>query len=184
MVCKIQPYWLHFSCNLSDGYSELFKLWSRMSICSKKNRYKNFKSVNYFIKVICKWVMSLWIVGLLTEKNYLLEHRLTGRLPLIIFLFFKMSCLGSCWKITRASHVDSVVKNPLAKYRRHKRRRFNPCVGKIPWRKAWQPIQVFLPEEYQGRRAWRATVHRVAKSQTQLKGLRMHMYTHMKQYKR
>ena len=150
----------------------------------KNNRHKNFKSVNYFIKVICKWVMSLWIVTLLTQKNYLLEHWFTGRLPLIIFLFFKMGCLGSCWKSTRASHVDSVVKNPLAKCRRRKRRRFNPSVGKIPWRKAWQPIQVFLPEEYQGQRAWRAIAHRVAKSQIQLKGCCMHMYTDMKQYKR
>ena len=48
----------------------------------------------------------------------------------------------------------------------------------------WKPIQVFLPQEYQGQRAWWATAHRVAKSQIQLKGFRMHMYTHMKQYKR
>ena len=24
---------------------------------------------------------------------------------------------------------------------------FNPCVGKIPWRRAWQPSPVFLPAE-------------------------------------
>ena len=24
---------------------------------------------------------------------------------------------------------------------------FNPWVGKIPWRRAWQPTLVFLPEE-------------------------------------
>ena len=29
--------------------------------------------------------------------------------------------------------------------RRHKRHRFNLWVGKIPWRKAWQPTPVFLP---------------------------------------
>ena len=27
------------------------------------------------------------------------------------------------------------------------RPRFDPWVGKIPWRRAWQPTQVFLPEE-------------------------------------
>ena len=32
--------------------------------------------------------------------------------------------------------------------RRHKRRRFNPWVGKIPWRRAWQPTPVFLPGEF------------------------------------
>ena len=31
--------------------------------------------------------------------------------------------------------------------RRHKRCRFNPWVGKIPWRRAWQPTSVFLPLE-------------------------------------
>ena len=29
-------------------------------------------------------------------------------------------------------------------YRRHRRRGFDPWVGKIPWRKIWQPTSVFL----------------------------------------
>jgi len=29
--------------------------------------------------------------------------------------------------------------------RRHKRYRFNPWVGKIPWRRKWQPFPVFMP---------------------------------------
>jgi len=28
---------------------------------------------------------------------------------------------------------------------RHRRYRFDPWVGKIPWRKKWQPTPVFLP---------------------------------------
>ena len=39
-------------------------------------------------------------------------------------------------------------------------------VGKIPWRRAWQPTPVFLPGESHGQRSLRATVHGVAKSQT------------------
>ena len=31
--------------------------------------------------------------------------------------------------------------------RRHKKLRFDPWIRKIPWRRAWQPILVFLPEE-------------------------------------
>ena len=34
-----------------------------------------------------------------------------------------------------------------------KRCRFNPLIGKIPWRKAWQPTPVFLPGESHGRRS-------------------------------
>ena len=45
---------------------------------------------------------------------------------------------------------------------------FNPWVGKVPWRRKWQPTPVFLPENPMDGEAWWATVHRVAKNQTQL----------------
>ena len=47
--------------------------------------------------------------------------------------------------------------------------RFNPWVGKIPWRREWLPTPVFL-ENSMDRGAWQATVHGVAKSWTQLSG--------------
>ena len=37
--------------------------------------------------------------------------------------------------------------------KRHKRRGFNPWVGKIRWRRAWQPIPVFSPGEPHGQRS-------------------------------
>jgi len=43
---------------------------------------------------------------------------------------------------------------------------FNPWVGKIPWRRAWQPLQYSCLENSMDRGAWQATVHRVTKSQT------------------
>ena len=49
--------------------------------------------------------------------------------------------------------------------RKHKRCRFNPRVGKILWRRKWQPTAVFLPGESHGQDC-RATVRRVAKDQT------------------
>ena len=58
----------------------------------------------------------------------------------------------------------SEIKNPSAK-----RLRFDPWVRKIPWRRKCQSTPVFLPGESYGQRAWRAIVHGVAKSQTQLK---------------
>ena len=39
-------------------------------------------------------------------------------------------------------------------------------VGKIPWRRKWQPSPVFLTEKFHGQRARQATVHRVAESDT------------------
>ena len=45
-----------------------------------------------------------------------------------------------------------------------RRLEFNPWVGKIPWRRKWQPTPVFLPGESTDRGAWKATVQGVAES--------------------
>ena len=53
-----------------------------------------------------------------------------------------------------------------------RRRWFNAWVGKIPWRRAQQPIPVFLPGESHGQRSLAVpTVHKVTKSRTRLKQL-------------
>ena len=36
--------------------------------------------------------------------------------------------------------------------RRHRRSRFDPWVGKIPWRRKWQPAPLFLPGKFHGQR--------------------------------
>ena len=40
-----------------------------------------------------------------------------------------------------------------------RRPRFNPWVGKIPWKRKWQPTPVFLPGKFYNTGAWRATLH-------------------------
>ena len=45
-----------------------------------------------------------------------------------------------------------------------RRLRFDLWVGKIPWRRKWQPTPVFLPKNPMDRGAWQATVHGIAKS--------------------
>ena len=47
---------------------------------------------------------------------------------------------------------SSVVKN-LPANARNMRLKFNPWVGKIPKRRAWQPAAVFLPGKSQGERS-------------------------------
>ena len=44
----------------------------------------------------------------------------------------------------------------------------NPWVGKIPWRRAWQPTPVFLPGESHGQGKLVAAAHEVTQSQTRL----------------
>ena len=44
-------------------------------------------------------------------------------------------------------------KEPACQSRRHKGCKFNPCVGNIPQRRAWQSTPVFLPGESYGQRS-------------------------------
>ena len=46
-----------------------------------------------------------------------------------------------------------------------------PGSGKIPWRRKCNPLQYLCLENLMNRGVWRATVHKVAKSQTRLKQL-------------
>ena len=62
-------------------------------------------------------------------------------------------------------------KEPACQCKRQKRHGFDPWVRKFPWRRAWQPTPVLLPGESMDRGAWWATVHGVAKNQTQLSDL-------------
>ena len=44
-------------------------------------------------------------------------------------------------------------KEPACQRRRHKRCRFNLWVGKIPWRRKWQPTPVFLTGKFHGQKS-------------------------------
>ena len=46
-----------------------------------------------------------------------------------------------------------MVKNLPASTGDFKNHGFNPWIGKIPWRKKWQPAPVFLPGESHGQRS-------------------------------
>ena len=85
------------------------------------------------------------------------------------FLIRYQSCL--CFPVALPSEIQKthgvflyhslVVKNPggasgkepVCPGRRSKRCSFDPWVGKIPWRRAWQPIPEFLHGESQGQRS-------------------------------
>ena len=69
-----------------------------------------------------------------------------------------------------------MVKKLSANARDIRRHGFDPWVQKIPWRRAWQPTPIFLPQDPLDRGAWRATVHGVAKSRTGPKLLSMHAH--------
>jgi len=45
-----------------------------------------------------------------------------------------------------------VVRNLPTKWEIYKRSRYGPWVGKMPWRRKWEPPPVFLPEKSHGLR--------------------------------
>ena len=58
-------------------------------------------------------------------------------------------------------------KESTYQYRRSKRLGFSLWMGKMPWRRGWQPTPGFLPGKPHGQRSLAATVH-VLQSQTWL----------------
>ena len=67
-----------------------------------------------------------------------------------------------------------MVKNPSASARDIRDAGSVPWVGKMLWRREWQPTPVFLLENPMDKGAWWAIVHRVIKNQTRLKSLTRH----------
>jgi len=69
-------------------------------------------------------------------------------------LYIKISLprcpLKANYLIIRKNQVALVVKNPPAN---DGDLLFDPWVGKIPWRRIWQPTPVFLPGESHGQRS-------------------------------
>ena len=80
--------------------------------------------------------------------------------------------------LLKYTYIPSGTTNLLAVQEMCRRHGFNPWVSKIPWNKAWQPIQYSCWENPVDIGAWQAMVHRVAKSQTLLKGLNTHTRAH------
>ena len=48
---------------------------------------------------------------------------------------------------------SSSGKECACRCRRHKKCGFDPWIGRIPWRRAWQPTPVFLPGEFHGQKS-------------------------------
>ena len=69
-----------------------------------------------------------------------------------MFRFLKMHIYNIMYIILWIFQVVLAVKN-LAVDAGDRRHGFNPWVGKIPWRMTWQPIPVFLPGKFHGRRS-------------------------------
>ena len=88
--------------------------------------------ISIIVIFFCVWKKCVWKHSSRVVQYLLNEWMSTGKMksghPFIV--------------ITVASQVVLVVKNLPANSRDVKRHRFDPWVGKIPWRRAWQPTPV------------------------------------------
>ena len=105
--------------------------------------------------------------------------------PLISLLFSMDSTGVLCMPaVYKGFPGGSSGKEPASLWRRHKRWGFNPWLGKIPWSRQGNLLQYFSLENLMNRGAWRATVHGVPKSWTQLKRLsRLALYIRYRVFK-
>ena len=65
-------------------------------------------------------------------------------------------------------------KEPICQCKRPERRRFQPWVQKIPWRREWLPTPVFLPGESHGQRSLAGYSPRGCKESDMTDGLSTH----------
>ena len=89
----------------------------------------------------------------------------------------RMCLTYSChWTFTSASGFPGGVSDKAlaCQRRRCKRRWFDPWVGRILWKRAWQHTPVFLPGESCGQRSLADVVRGVTQSWMRLKLLSMH----------
>ena len=91
------------------------------------------------------------------------QSQLVGSTKLYLSRFMSCYPLSDRTQLPSATALSPVLtlyvpggaksKEPACQHRRHKRCRFSPWVGKIPWRRKWQPSLVFLPGKSHGQRS-------------------------------
>ena len=92
--------------------------------------------------------MALWAPPTWGWRGVLDRDEATLKLPCDA-VFQGTDCYSNLW----AFPGGASDKEPAYQCRGCKRPEFDPWVGKIPWRRSWQPTPVFLPGESHGQRS-------------------------------
>ena len=122
-------------------------------ILSLKNAINNFKNC-ILLFLFPFTVTQATIAGFLSTFHNKLPNL---ALLLLKYLWDLSITLHSYCHYPASSHHlfpgGASGEEPTCQCRRHKRRKFNPWVGKIPRRRAWKPTPVSLPGESHGQRS-------------------------------
>ena len=150
--------------NMRVFYNELAlhtrwpKYWSFSFSISASNEYSGL--ISFRMDWLDRWYRLFCFFRKICNKN--------TSIAMSLYVTQTLLDLSNSQMYKVASQVVKLVKNLPAQCRRHNRHRFSPWVGKIPWRRKWQPTAVFLPGKSHGRGVWQAMVHGVSKSWTRL----------------
>ena len=91
------------------------------------------------------------------------------------------TCIELCTRVRALGLPGGASgKEPTRQCRRHKRPGFDTWVGKIPWRRAWQPTPVFLPGESYGQRSLAGYSPCGCRESDTTEWHSMHTHTHMR----
>ena len=110
------------------------------------------------------------------------ENELPQKVPLCHVDYFSAEDNGGPADSGRGFLGGTSDKEPACQCRRHKRCNFNAYIGRISWRRKWQPPPIFCLENPMDRGAWQATVHGVPSIWTWLKWLSMHTHSLRKSF--
>ena len=114
--------------------------------------------VVYFVFIWKVWIILFQITVMLYKKSYLFDvvtFRITHSNCLFYIerLVFLWNLLFLDLEMLHIYVLDSLVVQMVKNLPSRQETRFNPWVGKMPWRREWQPTPVFLPGEFHGQKS-------------------------------
>ena len=108
--------------------------------------------LDHMVTLFLAFEITSIMFSIVALPNYLTGNSIRG------FVAFSLHALNLFVQFLMMAILTGVFpsgtsgKEPACWYRRPKKCRFDPCVGKIPWRIAWQLSPVFLSGESHGQR--------------------------------
>ena len=114
--------------------------------------------------------------GFLQPQAFLGLRTVASLCLLVVFLLCVQTAFFFFFNFIRTSEIlgASLVAQLVRIHLQCRRPGFDPWVGKILWKREWQPTPVFLPGESHGQKSLAAAVRGITKSQTPLKRLNTH----------
>ena len=99
------------------------------------------------------WILeeaNIWSMTILKSTCLLRDSQMVNKAPVLVYFLNYLNALTWCIKIILGIYGLPrwrSGKESACQCRRCGRRRFDPWIRKIPWRRKWQPSLLLLPEK-------------------------------------